>query len=305
MPRNIPPQSILQRHLQTILSQTTNNLDVGTSAFHDNPRKRNFAQLDHEHEHEPEEDAHKFEGRLLGVEDDLIAAVLLKPQEASLSQVYRDSDTQVEIFKGRLLGVEDGLIDAIVSESYPGHEINQRDPEPANPLLWYSHPEYGLQEDQSLPARKEVNDVLTLSAQQGLKASAGSLGFHAPTSYPSHPHPGLSNHTRRSIDSEDGETRCTHAPCPWRSIELENATTRCDIPSMPSIDEISPTRSESDLPEVTDAPTESDDIFMDSMMLERPDDDPSRGTWDLSNWWTLEFTMSDLLLQREPGDGLR
>ena len=74
---------------------------------------------------------------------------------------------------------------------------------------------------------------------------------------------------------------------------------------MPSIDEISPTRSESDLPEVTDTPTESDDIFMDSMMLERPDDDPSRGTWDLSNWWTLEFTMSDLLLQREPGDGLR
>lgn len=37
-------------------------------------------------------------------------------------------------------------------------------------------------------------------------------------------------------------------------------------------------------------------IVVDPMILERSDDDLVLGTWDLSNWRTLEFTMRDLLV---------
>lgn len=125
MPREILPRSALHRHLQAISSQTTNTLDIATSAIHCKPRKRKFSQLDNE----SEEDVGTYRGKLLGVEDGLIAAVLLKPQEASPSQVYRDSDKEVCSFKGRLLGVEDGLIDAIEIESYPIYRTTNQTPD--------------------------------------------------------------------------------------------------------------------------------------------------------------------------------
>jgi hypothetical protein len=50
---------------------------------------------------------------------------------------------------------------------------------------------------------------------------------------------------------------------------------------------------------VTDTPRELDEVVVDSKMLGRSEDSPSIGTWDLSSWQTLEFTISDLLVVRE------
>jgi hypothetical protein len=173
MPREILPHSVLQRNLQAISSQRANILDIATSAIHCKPRKRRFSQLDND----SEEDVDTFKGRLLGVEDSLILAVLFKPQEASPLQVYGDGDKEIDGFKGRLLGVEDGLIDAIVSESCPNYLSDQRILGSPDSFSWYSQAEVGMPESKSLRSRKASNDEFALSAQQDSRTSAGSLDF--------------------------------------------------------------------------------------------------------------------------------
>lgn len=284
MPRNTLPQSVLQRHLQVIFSQTTNNLDVGTSAVQCKPRKRSFSQFDHG----SEKDVDTYKGRLLGVEDSLIAAVLASP---SLPQVHRDDDREVDSFKGRLLGVEDGLIDAIGSDSCPDHSIKQRTLESSTTFPCYLQAEVRAPKRLSLRSSKEPKNVRKLNAQQDPKASAGSLVSPKRVSDSSHRHPGSNNHRRDSIGSDLDEARGTYTTCPRRSIETEHAATGYTSSATLS----SPPTIESDLPEVIDTPTDLDDIVVDSMMLQRSDDDPMLGTWDLSNWRTLEFTLSDLL----------
>lgn len=299
MPREILPRSALHRHLQAISSQTTNTLDIATSAIHCKPRKRKFSQLDNE----SEEDVGTYRGKLLGVEDGLIAAVLLKPQEASPSQVYRDSDKEVCSFKGRLLGVEDGLIDAIESESYPIYRTTEPDTGSSTTSNWYLGAEVVMAERQSLRRRKGPNNFHALPAQQNSKASVGPLGFQAPMAHSSHRHPGFSDRRRCSIRSEDSEACDAHSPCPWRIMKFEDSTSAHNTLSEPSVHISSPSRSELDLPEGIDIPTELNDIVVDSIVLDKSDDDTSPGTWDLSSWRTLEFTLSDLLMVRGPGGG--
>lgn len=173
MPREILPHSVLQQNLQAISSQTTNIVDIATSAIHRKPRKRRFSQL----ENESEQDVDTFKGRLLGVEDGLILAVLSEPQEASPLQVYRDGDKEIDVFKGRLLGVEDRLIDAIVSEACPNYLSDQRVLGSPDSFSWYSQAEVGMPESKSLRSRKASNDEFALSAQQDSRTSAGSLDF--------------------------------------------------------------------------------------------------------------------------------
>jgi hypothetical protein len=271
-----------------IFSQTTNNLDVGTSAVQCKPRKRSFSQLDHE----SEQDVDTFKGRLLGVEDSLIAAVLPSP---SLPQVHRDNDREVDSFKGRLLGVEDGLIDAIGSESCPDHPTKQRPLKSSATFPWYLQAEVKAPKRPSLRSRKKPNNVRKLLAQQDSEASAAFLVSAKRVTDSSHPHPGISNHRRGSIGSDLDEARGTYTTCPRRSIEIEYAATGYTNIAMQSAILSSPSTIESDLPEVIDTATDLDDIVLDSMMLQRSDDDPMLGTWDLSNWRTLEVTLSDLL----------
>jgi hypothetical protein len=120
MPRNNFSQSVSQRHLQAIFSQTTVNLDVGVSAVHHKSRKRSFLELDRESEQDTdtfegrpdcqsEQDVDTFRGRLLGVEAGLIAAVLPKPQVSSCAHyLYRKSDNEVDKYK--CCGPEEDLV---------------------------------------------------------------------------------------------------------------------------------------------------------------------------------------------------
>jgi hypothetical protein len=287
MPRNALSQCVLQRHLQVIFSRTTNNLDVGTSAVHDEPRKRSFSQSDRQ----SEQDVDTFKGRLLGVEDSLIAAVL---PSSSLPQLHRGNDREVDSFKGRLLGVEDGLIDAIGSESCPDHLNKQRALESSTTFPCYLQAEVRALKRRSLRSRKGPNNVRKLPAQQDSEASTGSLVSPKRVSDSSHPHPGPSSHRRDSIGSDLDEARGTYTTCPRRSIEIEHAAIGYTTLTMPPANMSSPSTIESDLPEVIDTPTRLDDVVVDSMMLQRSDNDPMLGTWDLSSWRTLEHTLGDL-----------
>lgn len=316
MPRDPRPQSVLQRHLQTIFSHTTNNLDVCTSAVQVRSRKRCFSQLDRESGQG--QDIDQFKGRLLGVEDGLIAAVLPMSQELSVPQVHLERDKEVDKFKGRLLGVEDGLIDAIVSGSCPIEPDRQQHVKSSTTFPRYPRAEAGVPEIQLLQPRKRPSNILASPAERGRNASAGSPFPHS--------HSGYSNTRCSNVDNEDAaqdsaftnavSSRCDNIPSDdsvcngtysnrtWSPIETQHATTKYSILPIPAAYDSSPSTCESDMPEVTDASIELDGIVVDSIMLERSDDDLLLlGTWDLSNWRTLGFTMSDLLLQGESCDG--
>lgn len=317
MPRYILPQPVSQRQLQTIRSQPYTNLDVGTSAVH-RPFKRSFSQFGCESDQEVD----TFKGRLLGVEDGLMLAILPRRRECDRPQAPCESDKEVDRFKGRLLGVEDGLIDAIVSESCNGHSNSQGALESASNFLWYSQMETGMPERKMLPSAKRPGDALALPTDQCPQAFAGSETFHATVSFPSNPYPCLNNHKRCSI--VDGYTAAHHTYHPsavdsrfdsiasnngesfeqfpnrvWKPIDYDLATAVYSTPSTSSVLVPSPSTSDPDLLEVTDTPRELDEVVVDSKMLERSEDSPSIGTWDLSSWQTLEFTISDLLVVRE------
>lgn len=101
-----------------------------------------------------------------------------------------------------------------------------------------------------------------------------------------------------SISSDDSELNGSCVGRVWKSIEDEHVTND-SAPSTPFSRNAPPSRVKSKMLEATDSPTELDDIVVDSIILERSADEPSLGTWDLSNWQTLEFTMSNLLVMRE------
>ena len=101
MAQIILPQSVLQRHLQALISRASSNSVSSTTAVHPNPGKRSF------------------------------------------SEVNRANDKDVDKFKGRLLGVEDGLIDAIMCEPYLDRATDQRVLEPLTSPLWYSQSRAG------------------------------------------------------------------------------------------------------------------------------------------------------------------
>jgi hypothetical protein len=81
-------------------------------------------------------------------------------------------------------------------------------------------------------------------------------------------------------------------------MEYNITTAVYNVPSIPPFPTSSPSTSDPDLPELLGTPEELDEIVVDTKMLEMSDDGPSLGVWNLSNWQTLEFTMSDLLIVR-------
>lgn len=319
MPRYILPQPVSRRQSQTSHSQAITKLDVGTSAVH-RPRKRSLSQFDRE----SEQYLNIFKGRLLGVEDGLLLAVDPRPQNWDHPQAHCDSGKDVDKFKGRLLGVEDGMIDAIVSEPCPGHRTRQEALDSSNNFPWYSQAKAKMPERQ--PRRlsrstKRPSDAPALPRDRYAKPSAGSPAYEAPVSLSSNSDSLFNNHERRSVvddstaatphfrpcavsshcDSVGSDNSKWNAQCSKRArkpMESQTATALYDNPSMPSVQASSSLTSESDLPEVTDTPREQDEIVVDSKMLERSNDGPLLGAWDLSNWQALEFTMSDLLVVR-------
>ena len=317
MPRYILPQHISQRQSQPRFSQPITDLDVGTSAIH-KPRKRSFSQFDCE----SEQDVGTFKGRLLGVEDDLILAVNPRPQEWDGSQAHFKSDKDVDKFKGRLLGVEDGMIDAIGSEPCLGHRTRQGALDSSKSFPWYSQAEFRMPERQILRSTEGTSDTVSFATHRHAKAFADSSTFHAPVSFSACLRPDLDNHKRDSIADEDNavtpashscavvshfnsigsdisEPEVQYSKRDWILREPDVAQSFCDTPSMPSVQASSPSTCESYLPEATETPTDLNEILVDTKMLERSDDGPSLGTWDLSNWQTLEFTINDLLVIRE------
>lgn len=317
MQRYILPQPISQRQVQPKFSQPITDLDVGTSAVH-KPRKRSFSQFDRE----SEQDVDTFKGRLLGVEDDLILAVHPRPQEWNRPQVHLESDKDVDKFKGRLLGVEDGMIDAIGSEPCLGHRNRQGALDSSHNFPWYSQAEVRMPERQLLLSTERTSDTLSFATHRHAKAFADSSTFQTPVSLSAHLHPDLGNHKRGSmvdsctaanpvlcpfevvsyhdsIGNDNRELNAQCSKCVWTPREPDYATALYDTPSNPTVQAPSPSMCEPDLPEAIDTPTELDEIIVDTKMIDRSVDELSLGTWDLSNWQTLEFTISDLLVVRK------
>ena len=179
-----------------------------------------------------------------------------------------------------------------------------------------------MPERQLLRSRRRTSDALALPTNRCPKASASSSAFQAPVSLSAYPYSDLGNHKQGSIvddctaaypvicpfavvthsdsiGNDNRQSNSQYSKRVWTPREPDNTTNLYDNLSMPSMQASSPSTCEPDLPEAIDTPTELDGIFVDTRMLERSDDGTSLGTWDLSNWQTLEFTISDLLVLRE------
>jgi len=317
MPRYILPQPVSRRELQTSCSQPGTGLDVGNSVIH-RPRKRSFSQFDRG----SEQFLDTFKGRLLGVEDGLLLAVHPRHQKWDPPQAHCESNKDVNKFKGRLLGVEDGMIDAIVSEPHPGHRTRQGALGSPNNSTWYSQAKVGMPERQLVRSTKRNCDALALPTDRFSKASPSSSAFQKPVLLSSNQHLDSNNHKRcsivddytaahpvfrsctidshcNSVGNDNSDSDGQHAKCIWKPSDLEIATAVYSTPSVPYVWSSSPSTCEPDLPEAIDTPTDLDEIIVDTKTLEKPSNGPSLGTWDLSNWQTLEFTISDLLVARE------
>ena len=175
-------------------------------------------------------------------------------------------------------------------------------------------------------SRHGLNDTLALPAEQDPTAlgSPQTSGIAMP--HPSLPLPAFETSRRCSIADDDtaahhiwctcaiasdgndiagddSDSDGTFASCGWGSIDDEYTTTEYGTPMTPSCSVSSLLTGESQASEATDTQTDSDCMTVDSIMLEKSADDLSLGTWDLSNWRTLEFTMSELLVVSGLGDG--
>jgi len=321
-PRNALPQSVLQRHLQTLMDRTAIDQDVGISAVLPKSQESSFPQV----HRESSQDVNAFEDRLLGVDNGLIAAILSQPQDRSLPKLHCESSEDVDKFRGRLLGVEDGLIDAIVSEPSPGHPSNQRMLRSSTLSPWYSQAKSAMRPTRLPGSRNGLDDTLALPAEQDPTALGSPQTSETAMLHPSLPLPAFDTHRRCSIadddtaahhiwctcaiasdcndiSGDDSDSDGTFTSCAWRSIDDEHTTNEYGTPTTPSCSIPPPSTGEWQFSEAKDTQTDSDCMIVDSIMLEKSADDLSLGTWDLSNWRTLEFTMSELLVVSGLGDG--
>jgi hypothetical protein len=321
------------------MDSITNKLHVGTSAVHSKSRKRHCSPI----HCESGRGADTFKGRLLGVENELVDAIMSgvypsrsttsdshvgtsavhsKSRKRHCSPVHCESDRDVDTFKGRLLGVEDGLIDAITSGVYPSRPTNQQVLESLTSPAWYSQAKAGMRETRLLGSKEGLHDTLALPAAQYTDTSIGPRASGGLEHRSPHTHPSFKNHKRcsvvndntaahhiwctcavdsrwDSISSDDSELEGIYADRAWRSVEIEHVMAGYGTPSTPSFHIHSPSTSEPEVLEQTDTPKELHDILVDSIILERSADVPLLGTWDITNWRTLELTMNDLLVVRK------
>jgi len=273
-------QSVLQRHLQALTNRNLNQSNTGKLVVQSKPRKR------------------------------------------SISQAHHGNDKDLDTFKGRLPGVEDGLIDAIISDSSPdrptGHHIRKA----STSCTWYSQEKADFRKSRLRGSKEGLDVTLALPAERYADTSSaqdasGALEHHSPRAHPFFEgrkrcsivdKDTAAHHIwctcavasyRDSIGSDDSDSDDTCTKRAWRSIEVDHLASVHSVPTTPSSGIASPSTSEPEVLEALDIQEYVNDIVVDPVILERSSDDPSLGMWDLTNWRTLEFTMHDLLVVKE------
>jgi hypothetical protein len=217
--------------------------------------------------------------------------------------MYPGSNRDVDTFRGRLLGVEDELIDALVQGSYTKPAIIEPAYEQPASSRTFSQPD--LWEGRLLGVEEElVNALISPPEPQDSRMSQALVppGYHScPESRPeSHRRDSTMWSTTafdsiwRSVEVEDNnirhnnreEERLFHhkASVSTTSTDIEHFETTYSTPTTPSLHASSPLEADLESPGASVTSIDSEDLILDSIILEQPGNVSFLGTWDLNDW---------------------
>jgi hypothetical protein len=211
-------------------------------------------------------DVDTFRGRLLGVEDELIDALVngsyTKP--ATIEPAYEQpasfqTFSQPDLWEGRLLGVEEELINALIS---PPESRDSRTSQPRVSPWFHSCPPQSKPEGHS-----RYSTMWSTSAFDSIWRSVE-----------------LEDNNIRHNNREEERLFHHKARVSTTSTDIENFETIHSTPTTPSLHASSPLEADSESPEASVTSTDPEDLVMDSIILGQPGNVSLLGTWDLNDW---------------------
>jgi hypothetical protein len=228
--------------------------------------------------------------------------------------MYLESNGDVDAFRGRLLGVEDELIDALINGSYTSPTTRQPAHEQWVNSQTTSQPYHS--KGQSFRGEKELIHALTsppgrqdskVSRACGPTESRHSHPYSEPESYRrgSTCAAGsiwgsveVQNNDSGHDVREGGTTSYHRASFSTTLPEMDHIETTHSTPTTPSLQSSSPLANGSESPQVYATSIDPDSLVVDSIILERPGTVSFLGTWDLNDWQT---TVGDIFAARKDG----
>lgn len=268
-PQTALHQSELRRHLHDLTSRKFEFPKFGCSVANSHLRNSSFADMCPE----TSRDVNAFKGTLLGVEDELIDALLHVaysshasspiPLESAAGQQRHTN----EIWSERPLGIEEELIDALASFSEQDSDASVNPQTSGSPL--FSPPHLALE-------------------------SAGherhSRMYNKNTPQPVW-NPWVVETKDDNFGSDNGRGESSFL-CGASAATMPHLESSRSSPTTPSSHSPSPSMDSFDAPEADTTPVDPDDLVVDSIILERPGSLSLLSTWDVNDW---QGTMSDLL----------
>jgi hypothetical protein len=228
--------------------------------------------------------------------------------------MYLESNGDVDAFKGRLLGVEDELIDALINGSYtspptrqPAHEQSASSQASSQPDHW---------KGRLLGAEEELIDALTSPSERrdsNVSQAYGPTGVrHSHPDPQPESHRRGSICAVRSIwgsvevqdngigheIQEDGRMFNHRASVSTTLPDMDHVETIHSTPTTRSLQSSSPLAIGSESPQVFATSIDPDSLVVDSIILERPGNISFLGTWDLNEW---QATVGDLFAVKTDG----
>jgi hypothetical protein len=217
--------------------------------------------------------------------------------------MYPGNQRDVDTFRGRLLGVEDELIDALIHGSYTKSAIIEPAYEQPASSQNFSQPD--LWEGRLLGVEEElINALMSPPELRDLRMSQPHVppGFHSCPESKAESHRRDStmwstsafDSIWRSVEVQDNNIRHNNreeeklfhhkTSVSTMSTDIEYFETIHSTPTTPSLHASSPLEADSESPGASVTSTDSEDLVMDSIILGQPGNVSFLGTWDLNDW---------------------